>query len=221
MGYTFDFELVLRFIPFLLSGVQGTVVISTAGFAVALMIGVVVAVLRLSGNRVINILLATYVDIFRSLPHLVALFWMFYAIPILVGFKPAPVSTVSVALGIAVGAGMSEVIRGGILSVHAGQWEASLAVGMTTWSAYRRIILPQAFGKMLPTIGSLGISIVKASALASIIGVPELMYQSNAIRMWTYRRVEVATVVAMLYFVLTYPLALVTNLLHRRFLHQE
>lgn len=220
MGYTFDFELVLRFIPFLLSGIQGTVIISVAGFAIALMIGVIVAVLRLSGNRIVNILLATYVDIFRSLPHLVALFWMFYAVPLLVGFKPAPLSTVSAALGIAVGAGMSEVIRGGILSIHAGQWEASLSLGMTTRSAYRRIILPQAFGKMLPAIGSLAISIVKASALASIIGVSELMYQSNAIRMWTYRRVEVATVVAVLYFVLTYPVALITNLLHKRFLHQ-
>jgi polar amino acid transport system permease protein len=221
MGYDFDFALVLRFIPFILKGLQFTLLVSATAFALAVLIGLAVALLRLTGNRVLNAVLSLYVDVFRSLPQLIALFWFFYAIPILSGLQPSALLSASVALGVITGAGISELFRGGILSLPRGQREAAYAMGMTTTQVYRRVILPQAIVQMLPPLGSFAISTVKASALASIIGVADLMWQGDAMTLWTFRRVEVFTVIAVVYFFLTYPIAIAFNKAHERLLAES
>ena len=221
MGYQFDLVLVLRFLPFILEGVEYTLLVSGSSFLIALVLGTLVALLRLTGIRLLDAVLSVYVDIFRSLPPLVALFWFFFAMPILTGLRPSAVLSASLALGFITSAGVSELLRGGILSIARGQSEAAYAIGMTTAQVYRRVLLPQAVMRMLPPLGSIAISTVKASALASVIGVADLMWQGDAITLWTFRRVEVFTVVAVVYFVLTYPIAIIFNAAHRRLLSQQ
>ena len=216
MGYDFDFALVLKFLPFILKGLVFTLLVSVGAFVLGLVLGILVAVLRLTGNRFLNPILSLYVDIFRSLPHLVALFWFFYAVPILTGFQPSAVLSAVIALGVIASANVSELFRSGILSIPSSQWQVAYAMGMTTLQVYQRIIVPQAVVKILPPLGSFAISIIKASALASIIGVADLTWQGNAMTMWTFRRVEVFTVIAVVYFVITYPLAFLVNRFHEK-----
>ena len=115
------------------------------------------------------------------------------------------------------GSFFSEIFRAGILSVERGQTEAALALGMNRSQAMRRMILPQALTRMLPPIGSSLITLVKDSALLSIISVPELMRQSETLASLTFRRMEVLTVVSVIYFALTWPLSRGVDYLHRRF----
>ena len=218
MGYEWDFAVVLKTLPFILKGVKFTLLLSALGWGVGALIGLLVALLRLAGVRVLGALLSVYVDVFRSLPDLVVLFWFFYAIPILTGLQPSALVSASVALGIAAGATLSEIFRSGILSISGGQWEAAFALAMTTRQAYRRIVLPQAIVRMLPPLVSTAISMIKASSLAAAVGVAELMWQGTAMMLWTYRRVEIYTVIAVVYFGLTYPQALLVNYIHARLL---
>ena len=216
MLYSFDFGIVLRFVPFLVQGIRYTLLVTVLALAFGLVIGMAVAILRLTRIPFIGIPLSLYVDLFRSLPELVFLFWMFYAVPILTGFHPSPVLSASLALGVSYGAGASEMLRGGILSLSGGQWEAAFALGMSTSQAYRRVILPQAIVRMLPPLISSSISLIKASSLASAVGVTELMWQGNALMLATYRRVETYTVIAVVFFVCLLPLVQATYALERR-----
>lgn len=221
MGYRFDFGVVLKLVPFILKGVEYTLLISASAFTFGCIVGMLVAVLRLTRIRLLDALLSVYVDVFRTVPVLVVLFWFYYALPMLTGFQVSAVIAGSVALGIACSAGLSEIFRGGILSVSKGQWEAGFALGMTTLNAYRRVVLPQAIVRMIPPLASSVISMIKESSLASAIGVAELMWQGEMTIVWTYRRVEVYTVIAIMYFALTYPQAILVGLLHERLLPKE
>ena len=218
MGNVFRFDLVFRYLAFLAEGLKNTILVSVLGLGIGLVIGVFIAMLRLTNKRVLNVPLSIYVDVFRSVPQLAVLFFFFYAIPIVTGVQVHPIISVAVALGLLCGAGTSEIFRGGILSIELGQWEAAYAIGMTRMQAYVRIILPQAIVRMLPPLVSASISMFKASALASAVGVTDLMWQADNLALYIIRRSEVFTVIAAMYFVLTYPQALMANYLHKRLL---
>jgi len=218
VGYDFRFDLILKYSSFLLEGLKNTVLISLLGLIIGLVIGLLIAILRLTKNRWLDYFLSFYVDFFRSIPQLAILFWFFYAIPLMTGYQVSALLSAAIALGILSSATLSEIFRGGILSLGSGQWEAASALGMTLLQAYRRIVLPQAIVRMLPPFSNMTISIVKASALASAVGVVDLMWQGNALMVYTNRRVEVFTVVAVMYFVLTYPQAILVNRVYKRLL---
>jgi len=126
-----------------------------------------------------------------------------------------------IALGLSVGAFLSEIFRAGITSIARGQTEAALALGMTGTQVMRRIILPQAITRMLPPIGSTWISLFKDSSLVSTIALADLTYQGRVLAAFTYRPLEVFTTVAVLYFVLTYPQSILVNWMHRKYLASE
>jgi polar amino acid transport system permease protein len=184
---------------------------------IGIVTGLIFALLRMTRNRWIDAIVALIIDILRSVPALVFLFWFFYCIPILTKWSPSPLTSAAVALGLMTGAFLGEIIRGGILSIERGQWEAAMAIGMTTAQTYRRIVLPQAITRMLPPMASTFISLFKNSALASVVAVAELMWQAHALIQFNFRPIETYTVVAILYFVTTYPQAIIVNYLHRRF----
>ncbi len=142
--------------------------------------------------------------------------WIYYALPIMTGKSLTAFVAGSIGLSLYAGSFLSEIFRAGILSVERGQTEAALALGMKS-QAMRRVILPQAVTRMLPPIGSSLITLVKDSALLSVISVPELMRQSETLASLTFRRMEVLTVAAFIYFAMTYPLSRGVDYLHRRF----
>ncbi len=216
MGFDWRFDAVLPHLPYLLAGVKMTVAVSVAAIGLAAVIGLVLALLRLSSLRLVRAAAGLYIDIWRSTPTLAQLLWVFYALPILTGI-PIPVFLAGViTLGCHYGAYLAEIYRAGILAIAGGQSHAALALGMTRFQALRRIVLPQAVAIMLPTIASQFISLFKESALVSMISLEELMWHGQSLAGFTMRSIEVFSVVAVIYMALTFPQTLIVNWLHRR-----
>jgi polar amino acid transport system permease protein len=194
-----------------------TIQVSLIAMVFGLLIGVLVALVRIAQVPVINGIATLYVDFFRSTPVLAQLIWIYYALPIITGKSLTAFVAGAIGMSLYAGSFLSEIFRAGILSIERGQTEAALALGMSKSQAMRRIILPQAVTRMLPPIGSSLITLVKDSALLSVISVPELMRQSETLASLTFRRMEVLTVAAFIYFAMTYPLSRGVDYLHRRF----
>lgn len=214
--YQWRFDVVLENLPYLLQGVKMTILVTAAAMILGIIGGLIIALLRLSKFRVLKLIGGWFVDFFRSTPPLVQLIWIFYALPILVGVHIPALISGAVGLSLSRSAGLAEIFRGGILSIERGQREAALALGMTPSQAMRRIILPQAIRRMIPPITSTFISTLKGSSLVGVVALPDLMRQGNILIQYTFRPLEVFTITAVIYFVLTYPQALLSNKLYSR-----
>ena len=213
LGY---FE-ILAYLKFLLLGIRWTVGIRLVAIFGGSVIGVIAALARLSGIKLLEKVASLYVDFYRCTPLIVQLIWIYYALPMLIKYSLDNVTAVSIGLSLYSGSFISEAIRAGILSISKGQTEAAMALGMKQSQVLTRIVLPQAVVRMLPPLGSIFITLVKDSAVASIVGVPELMHQTHYLGSFTLRRMETLTVAAFLYFILTYPLSLGVNHIHHKF----
>lgn len=187
----------------------------------SLLLGVFVALARLTPWRALRVPAYLYTELFRTTPLLVQIVWVLYVLPLLTGIVLTPFFSGLLAMSLNVGAFMAEIFRAGILSISQGQREAALALGMTMRQAMRRIILPQAVTRVTPPLASMWVSLFKDTAILSAIGVTELMFRARVIAVETYRPLEVFTVIALVYFVITYPQSLGANALYRRFRTQE
>ncbi|MBM3521622.1 MAG: amino acid ABC transporter permease [Alphaproteobacteria bacterium] len=210
------FDTVLPHLGYLLAGVSMTIQVSLAAVTLAVAVGLVVAMLRLSSIAWVRAAAGLYVDIWRSTPTLAQLLWVFYALPILTGVPLSVFVAGTITLGCHYGAYLAEIFRAGILALPTGQAQAARALGMTEPQVLRRIVLPQAVTIMLPTIASQFISLFKESALVSMISLEELMWHAQSLAGFTMRSVEVFTTTALIYMALTYPQTLLVNRLHRR-----
>ncbi len=219
--YEWSFNVVWKNMPFLLQGIVMTVSVTVVTMIIGTVLGMVAALARLSGNRWLGAPAYAYVEFFRTTPLLVQLIWVYYCLPILFNLSFDPFISSCIALGLNVGAFLSEIFRAGITSIAKGQTEAALALGMTRTQVMRRIILPQAITRMLPPIGSTWISLFKDSSLVSTIALADLTYQGRVLAAFTYRPLEVFTTIAVLYFVLTYPQSILVNWMHRKYLASE
>ena len=154
MDYDWNFGLVFSNISFLLEGLRMTIIISLISMVLALIIGLVAALMRLSRIGILVRISILYVDFFRSVPLLVILIWFYYCLPIVTGLNLSAVISGVSGLSLYMGAYLAEIYRAGIMSIEEGQREAAAALGMTGAQAMRRIILPQAIVRMLPPFGS-------------------------------------------------------------------
>lgn len=196
-----------------------TVYISLLSMAFGFAIGVIVGGLRTYGGRAVDTLLGFYVDSMRAIPQLVVLVWTFFAFPLIVGFSLSSTTAGVIGLSAHLGAYMAETVRAGLTSVRKGQMQAALALGMSRTEAIRKIILPQALIRMMPSFGSLCTFAIKDSAIASVIAVPELLRQSQIVTGQTYRYVEIYTALMIVYFLMCYPVARGVDRLYRRVAH--
>jgi polar amino acid transport system permease protein len=212
----FRFETVLPHLPYLLAGARMTIIVSLAALAGALVIGLILALARLSKPRVLRAAASLFIDIWRSTPTLAQLLWVYYALPILTGIPLSAFAAGTITLACHYGANLAEVYRAGILAIPSGQTNAGLALGLTRAQTMRRIVLPQAVTIMLPLIVSQFIVLFKESALVSMISLEELMWHGQSLAGLTMRSVEVFSLVALIYVALTYPQTLLVNWLHRR-----
>ncbi len=179
-------------------------------------IGLTVGVLRTYGGRLVNAVLAFYVDSVRAVPVLVILIWTFFAFPLLAGFSINAITAGVLALGVHLGAYLAEAIRAGLTSVRPGQMSAALTLGMSRFQAIRYIILPQAAIRMLPALGSLIVIAIKDTAIASVIAVPELTRQSQILAGQTFRPFEIYGLAMILYFLICFPVARGIDRIYRR-----
>jgi His/Glu/Gln/Arg/opine family amino acid ABC transporter permease subunit len=197
--------------PELLEGLLVTLELSAVSAVFAVLIGMIVAVLRWFGSRTVNIFLIAYVDLFRSIPMIVLMVFVYYALPY-VGITLVSVTATIVALALGYGAYMSESFRAGIESVHFGQTEASRALGLTRWQAMRLVILPQAIRVVIPPLTGNLIAMLKDTAVASVVAAPELLKRSREVYVGKANPTSLV-MAAMLYLVILVPLSRLAGLL--------
>lgn len=215
-------EFAIQYLPLYLQGALVGLGLTAAAMAGALVIGVLVAIGRLSSNPVLKYVTLAYVAVFRAVPPLVLLYIVYFGIPawamasenaaLIAIFSPLDNRFIAATLALAVNAGayVAEIIRASILSLPADQMEAARSIGMTYPKAMRRIILPQAFRTAFPPLCSEFIIILKGTSLASVIGVTELMRNAQMVASSTFRNLDAYVLAALVYVVLVIVLQFIT-----------
>ncbi len=195
------FEFISTYWPRLLSGTGITVIQFFLAAALGVVISLGAGLMKLAPNRILRGFAITYIEIFRGTSLVVQLYWIFFVLPLL-GVTIDKFTAGYLAVGMNIGAYGAELVRGGILSVPRGQWEAALAIGMSPAKRMRRIILPQALVNMLPPWGNLMIELLKGTALVSLISVADLMFESRQINASTYLSAQVFGAALLIYYIL-------------------
>ncbi|WP_025916904.1 amino acid ABC transporter permease [Herminiimonas sp. CN] len=200
---SFDFLPVLAGWNELAHGTLVTVEITSASLLLGCVLGLLVGMGRLDpGKRLIYAICSTYVTFIRGTPLLVQLFLLFFGLPAFDILLPAFVCGI-LGLGVYSGAYVSEIVRGAIQSIDKGQMEAARSLGMSSGTAMRTIILPQAVVRMIPPLGNEFIALIKNSALVSLLTIADLMHEGQKIISVSYRSLEVYLAIALVYLVLT------------------
>ncbi|CAN5330578.1 amino acid ABC transporter permease [soil metagenome] len=207
---------VLNYMPFLLRGLWLTFLLAVTTAVTTSIVGLAMALGRLYGPRWLRIILTFYIDTMRAIPELVVLIWIFFSIPILTGMSLPPFWAALIALTVQVSAYAAEIVRAGLTSIRKGQTDAGKTLGMSQPQILRRILLPQALVRMLPSYGSFLSMIIKDTAIASLVAVPELMRNSEVVAQQTYRSIETYTLVAIMFFLILFPTTRIVEFIYRR-----
>lgn len=199
------FENAIAFMPILLQGAWVTIQITVLSFLLSSVIGLILALMKLSPIKVLSTTASTIINIIRGLPIIVQLFYIYFVLPD-IGIQLTAFQAGVVGMGIAYSAYQAENFRGGILAVDQGQREASQALGMHSFMMMKRVILPQAFRIALPPYGNTLVMMLKDSSLVSTITVAEMTRAGQLIAASTFQNMTVYTLVALLYLVMSLPL---------------
>lgn len=205
MMYQWDFSVLGKYYTLLTSGLGYTLLFTVLCVVLGLLVGLVTGLGRLSSSPLITAPLRAYIEVFRCTPVLVQLVWFYYALPVLTGIELSAPAAATLCLTLYGGAFYSEIIRAGIISTDSGQREAGMALGMTRYQVMKRVVLPQAFRRMVPPLMNQSIMQLKNTSLLSVLAVPDLLYQGQVITHDTYRPLEVYTFIAVAYFVVLLP----------------
>ena len=192
-----------------------TLEITALAFLLALAIGLVVAIARLSRSRIARGVAISYVEVTRGVPALVILFILYFGITPL-GIVLDAVPAAVIGLGLSAGGYVAEIFRAGIEATHRGQREAGLAVGMTPWKIYRFVLIPQATRIALPPLVNTLIIVLKDSSLASLITAPEIMLRAKDIASSEFLPLHIFVFAGAIYFLLALPLSWAAGRLERR-----
>lgn len=199
-----------------LMGISVTIQLSLLGMALAVVTGLVACLGVLSRNRLIKAPAILYVEWCRNIPILVQLVWVHFAWPEIFGVKFDIFTSSVIALALQSSGYLAEEYRAGIESIEKGQFEAAKSMGMTYERLMRRIILPQAFMRMLPGILNQFVTCFKSTSIVSVIAVPDLMYHAGLIASATFLPMPIYSFVAILYFLMVLAVSTVVRQLAKR-----
>lgn len=211
-----DWSYVIDRYPLLLKGLGMTVLISIMGMLLALVLGLLIASMRMSKYRPLNWLAQLYINVFRAIPLFVFIIWMYYGLPIVVGIDFDPITAGVLCLALQYAGWLAEIYRSGIGAIGKGQREAALSLGLTRFQTFVDVIFPQAFKIMLPPMGNNFVGMLKDSSLVGIIGVFELVRQAQLAVSQTFRPFEFYTAIAIVYILLTQLISQGVSYLERR-----
>jgi polar amino acid transport system permease protein len=214
---TFDWSVIWTHRAALLEGAALTVGLTVVTMLLAVPGGIVLALMRLSPNKLLQSASLAFVEFFRNLPLILVIYWAFYVMPMAFDVQFSALTTALVALVLNISAYNAETFRAGINSIRKGQMEAALAMGMSRRQAMFKVVIPQAGRRILPVIASTWISLFKDTSLVSVIAVSELAYTSMQIRAQTFRVLEMLTAMAVLYWLMGYPQAKLVDWIHRKY----
>jgi polar amino acid transport system permease protein len=211
-----DWHFAGKILPDLLRGLGVTVEATLLGYVVALVLGLVWAILRRSRNVVVNQVVHWVVEFIRSTPLLVQLFFLFFALPS-TGIEFSALVTGVIGLGLHYSAYTSEVYRAGIADVPPGQWEAATALNLPRRRVWLGVVLPQAVRKVIPTLANYLIAMFKDSPLLLAITVPEMLHTAYAVGVHALRFLEPMTIVGVLFILVSVLSSLVLRRLEFRY----
>jgi len=205
----------VEFLPILLNGVALTIVVTLGSLLLSTLLGLVWAMMRVSGVAALAWLSAAFINLIRGIPIIVLLFYLYFVMPDL-GVSMTALQAAIIGLGVAYSAYQAENFRAGIEAIDKGQIEASESLGMGWALMMRRVVLPQAVRIILPPYGNTMIMMLKDSSQASTITVAELALKGSLVAASTFKYTTVFTLVAALYLVMSIPLILLVGWLERR-----
>lgn len=213
--------------PSLLQGIGVVIYVTLFGFLSSLIIGLLLAIGRMSKNKILNRILVLFVELIRGTPLLVQFFYIYYVVPMLLdaffllfgmetGIQIKPVAAGIIGFGINYGCYMSEVIRSAIMSIDQGQREAGLALGYSEGQVLFKFIIPPAIRNSIPVFGNYLVMMVKDTSLLAMISVQELLLRTKTFASQTFLTVEAYTLLALVYLVISVPLSRVSVILEKK-----
>lgn len=211
-----NFTFLEKYYGFFIDGTYITLYLSVFGVALGVIIGVVLALMKLSKNVLLKSFSSIYIEILRGTPLLVQLYIVYYGLPRLIGIDFEDLTLGIIAISLNSAAYVGEIIRAGIQSIDKGQMEAARSLGMSHSMTMINIIIPQAFKNILPALGNEFIVLIKESAIVSVVGIHDLMYNADTVRGNTYLPFEPLIIAALIYFVITFTLSKLMGLVERR-----
>ncbi|QIB26884.1 amino acid ABC transporter permease [Caloranaerobacter azorensis] len=210
-----DFSFLAKYYMFFIYGLKNTILLAIFSVCLGVILGIFLALMKISKNRILNMISTSYIEFIRGTPLLVQLYIIYYGLPN-IGIDLPDFLAGIIALSINSAAYVAEIIRAGIQAVDKGQMEAARSLGMTHNMTMKYIIIPQAFKNILPALGNEFIVVIKESSIVSIIGIHELMYNADTVRGNTFQPFEPLIVVALIYFIITFTLSKLLGLAERR-----
>lgn len=207
-----NFEVIGQYWHVFLRGLGITIFLTVVTMVLATLLAIPLALARLSTSRLFRWPANIFVEFMRATPLILQLIYIYYVLPS-AGIMLNPIVAAIAGLTLHYAAYLSEVFRGGIQSIHKGQQEAALSLGLSRWLAFRKVVLPQATRAVLPTLANYLISLFKDTSLASVVTVQELMFSGQIISARNFQYFTVYTVTALLYFAVCYPSGLAVRVL--------
>ncbi len=211
-----DFSILTTYLPMLGKAVFLTLEFTFFSTILGYILGVILSLIKISKVKALRAFADVYTSIFRGTPLLVQLMLIYYATPQLLNYQITALQAGVLTFGLNSAAYISESIRGGILSVDKGQWEAAMALGIPRGRLLFNIIFPQAFKNTLPSLVNESIALLKDSSMVSIIGVADTMRWASLIQAKTFRAFEAFIVAALIYYILVMALTYLGKRLERR-----
>ena len=200
-NFPYDPNVVVEYVPRLWQAALVTLQITTMGILVGLLLGLIIAMMRISRHKFLQYPAKAYIWAVRGTPLLLQLWIVYYGLAGIIKIPAWPSAIFALAVHNA--AYIAEIFRGAIQSIDRGQQEAAMSLGMTPWQSMKRIILPQSFKRAVPPLGNQFIIALKDSSLASTITVPELMHRSRAYASSTFMYLEILVAAGIYYLLLT------------------
>lgn len=216
MSYSFDFSGLSQGYDSLIKGLEVTVELTVAANLMGITLGFVVALLVMSRTKIIRIPAMLFIEFFRCTPAIIQIVWFFYCVPILFDVYVGSITMGVLALGLNLTAFNAEAYRAAIQSVPKEQHDAGIALGLSPFQRVIYIVLPHALRSSIPVLITNGIGIFQQTALVAIVAIQDLMYEGKSLATTTYRPIETFTLVALIYFAVSFPIAQLVQSIERR-----
>ena len=216
MTYELNFYFVWRNLDTLLEGLMLSLELTGLSIIIGLSAGFVLALLRMSPLRILSVPAIAFIELFRCTPMLIQIVWVFYCLPILFDLSISPYASALLALGFNITAFNAEAYRAAIQAIPRAHLDAAVALGLSRVQRVRHVVFPQAFRMSVPVLMTNGVGIFQQSALVSVIAIAELMYMGKFLATQTYRPIETLTTVALLYFIIAFPITQMVKLIEDR-----
>jgi len=201
----------------LLEGTLVTLEVAALALGVALVLGLPIALLRMSRFKAIKLPAFLYIQFFRGTSLYVLVLWVFFGLSIAFGLNLPAFEAAVICLGLLNSAYMAEVYRTGLNTVGLGQWEAARSLGVGELPIFRLVVLPQALRVVIPSAANLFVDMLKDAAIVGVVGVWDLMKQADRLTKWYFRPFEFYTASAVIYFVLVFFFSRLVGVIERRF----